>query len=56
LDVRAVVKGSLDLQSWDYTVFDSAMDTAELQDGWLWLNADQLPASDSKFFKLDLSL
>ncbi|MGB0272060.1 MAG: hypothetical protein ACPGCS_00055 [Opitutales bacterium] len=56
LDVRAVVKGSLDLQSWDYTVFDSAMDTAELQDGWLWLTADQLPASDSKFFKLDLSL
>jgi hypothetical protein len=56
LDARAVVKGSLDLQNWDYTLFDSDIDTPVLQDGWLLLNADDLPASDSKFFKLELSL
>jgi hypothetical protein len=56
LDVRAQVKGSLDLQSWDYTLFDSINDTALLNNSWLWLNADTLPASDAKFFKLELSL
>jgi len=56
LDVRAQVKGSLDLQNWDYPIFDSINDTAILNNGWLWLNADTLPASDAKFFKLELSL
>lgn len=56
LDVRAQIKGSLDLQSWDYTLFDSVVDAAVLEDGWLWIHADNLPVSDEKFFKLELSL
>lgn len=56
LDVHAQVKGSLDLQNWDYTIFDSINDTAILNNGWLWLDTDTLPASDAKFFKLELSL
>jgi hypothetical protein len=55
-DVRARVKGSLDLQNWDYTLFDSSSDAAVLEDGWLWLNLDQMPASGAKFLRLELSL
>jgi hypothetical protein len=56
LDVRAQVKGSLDLQNWDYTLFDSSSDTAVLEQGRLWLNLDQMPAGASKFLRLELSL
>jgi len=55
-DVRAQVKGSLDLLSWDYELFDSLLDAAVVEDGWLYIDATKMPASDAKFFKLDLNL
>ena len=55
-DVRVQVKGSLDLVNWNYTLFDSQSESADPDDGWLWLNEDLLPDSDKKFFKLELSL
>ncbi|MEO0509807.1 MAG: hypothetical protein AAF065_08110 [Verrucomicrobiota bacterium] len=54
-DVLTKVKASTDLSSWDYTLFDSTVDEALLEDGRLFFDESELPESDRYFFRLELS-
>jgi len=51
-DLHVRVLASLDLQTWPYTVFDSTIDTATTEDGWLLINFDSLPDADAKFMRV----
>lgn len=56
LDGLTRVRSSVDLKSWNTSVFDSAEDAFSLEDGWLYIDVSHLPDSEARFFRLELSL
>lgn len=53
-DLRYLVKGSVDLSNWNYTLFDSNVDNDQPEAGWLTVDGSELPVSTKKFYKLEL--
>lgn len=53
-DLQYRVKGSVDLINWNYTLFDSAVDSDTPVNGWLHLDGQEIPSSNKKFYQLEV--
>lgn len=55
-DVEWKIEGSLDLLSWPYTLFDSTVDTATPAQGYIPVDASSMPANDTQYYRLNITL
>ena len=55
-DIQWSVLGSTDLVTWQYTLFDSLVDTVTPAGGYIPVDASIIPTTDAQFYRLQINL